>query len=153
MCPGITFRSKNILHCMIVILFHFFPAFILDIILKPLFGYDNKMMRIAKIIHAGIEANAYFTTREWYFDTSNHDNLSNGLESSPSRHDFNCKANCYDWDTYLRGFMLGVRQFLLKDPMKSLSKAKWKLMCLYLFKNCLKFSLAYFLWSMFIRTN
>lgn len=157
MYPGIAFRPKNLLHRFIVIVYHFLPAFMIDQLLK-LFGSRNNMTGIAKIIDAGIEANAYFTTREWSFDTANQDNLSNQLEASPSRYDFNCDAKCYDWDTYLRGHMLGIRQYLLKDPLGSLPTANRKLFGIYWFRNCCKLAFVYFLWSIshnyiFIRAN
>lgn len=157
MYPGIKFRERNLLHRIIVILFHFFPAFMIDLLLK-VFGSRNNMMQIATIIDTGIEANAFFTTREWFFATANHDNLSNQVEASPSRYEFNCDANCFEWDTYLRGHMLGIRQYLLKDPLESLPTARRKLLGIYWMKNLLKIAFAYFLWSIshnyiFIRTN
>uniref|UniRef100_A0A336M135 Fatty acyl-CoA reductase n=1 Tax=Culicoides sonorensis TaxID=179676 RepID=A0A336M135_CULSO len=146
MYPGFKFRPKNLLHRTIVQLYHFLPIFILGIILK-LLGKSNNMMRIARIIDAGIEANSYFTSREWDYETNNLKDLANKLENSLSRHDFNCDAKCYDWDTYVRGYMLGTRQFLLRDPIETLPSARRRLFCIFLMTNCLKLAFLYLLWN------
>lgn len=37
------------------------------------------------------------------------------------------ESNGFSWDCYVKDFMLGVRKFVLKDDISSLSKAKIKL--------------------------
>lgn len=145
MYPGITFRQKNLLHKIVRLFFHLFPAFVIDLVLKALQSRKH-MMAISKIIDAGIEANAYFTTREWFFDTTNHDNLANLVVTSSSRFDFNCDAKCYKWDTYLKSHMLGIRKHLLKDPLDTLPAAKKKLWSIFIFRSCLQLAFIYFLW-------
>lgn len=146
MYPGISFRHRNLIHRIIRALFHLFPAYVLDLILEAR-GSRGRMMRITKIIDAGIEANAYFTTHEWSFETASYDSLTELVKACPSRYDFNCDAKCYDWSTYLRSHMLGIREHLLKDPLETLAAAKTKLNIIFLVRSCLQLIFIYFLWS------
>jgi len=41
------------------------------------------------------------------------------------------KESGFDWDSYNKDFMLGIRQFVLKDDMSSLPQARTKLNRLY----------------------
>lgn len=56
----------------------------------------------------------YFSTREFKFEEGNADRLWNSLDSTDQEmFPFNMAA--MDWNMYLRSYVLGCRQFLLKE--------------------------------------
>lgn len=69
----------------------------------------------------------YFSMRQWEFQMDN----MNALWASLTPRDqelFNFDMSKMDWDLFLHHYYLGIRQYLLKDPMHTIpaATARWK---------------------------
>ncbi|CAH0549491.1 unnamed protein product [Brassicogethes aeneus] len=90
----------------------------------------NKMLRTGRKFWTAMDKIKYFTTREWNFETKNMEELAKAIKASPDNEKFDIdmtRANGFDWEKYIKKYILGIRVFLLKDELKSLPKAKARL--------------------------
>lgn len=88
------------------------------------------MLRISKKFARAAKAGEFFALNEFNFHTKTVQNLVGAVKSAEDGHNFNVdmsKENGFDWDPYVEGYMLGIRQYVLKDDLSSLPKAKAKL--------------------------
>jgi len=131
--PGFAYRTNRIMHWVIVALFHIAPACFLDVILyctkqKPImYNICKKIMRAAK-------AGEFCSLNEWDFKVNTLKLLKEDIRKADDGAEFNVdigKESGFDWDSYNKDFMLGIRQFVLKDDMSSLPQARTKLNRLY----------------------
>lgn len=68
----------------------------------------------------------FFATREWDFETTNTQKLWSKLSEADKR-EFFFDMKKVDWDSFLKHYFLGVRQYLLNDPPETIPDAlkKW----------------------------
>lgn len=89
------------------------------------------MLRISNKFYQALDAGKFFSTNEWQFDTDNLACLSRAVDNAEDGKEFNIdinkKTSAFDWDQYVKNFMIGVRQYVLKDDMSSLPSARSKL--------------------------
>lgn len=69
---------------------------------------------------------SHFTLREWVFTNNNVRQIWNGLSIS-EKHIFPFDVTEIDWRIFLRDHLLGIRQYLLKDDISTLPKARSRL--------------------------
>lgn len=81
------------------------------------------MVRIQKRISDGLEVLQYFTTREWIFYNDKlikmHDELS-----QKDKEIFRVMLYDIDINEYLKNFILGARQYCMKEDLSTLPKAR-----------------------------
>ncbi|KAL3270557.1 hypothetical protein HHI36_021095 [Cryptolaemus montrouzieri] len=136
--PGFEYRTNRFIHMIYAIMYHTIPAAILDVFLyctrqKPI------MLKISNKFYQALDAGKFFSTNEWNFDTHTLAALSVAVKNAEDGENFGMDINKgttnFDWDPYVKNFMIGVRQYVLKDDMTSLPAAKTKLNRLYWFQK------------------
>lgn len=88
------------------------------------------MLRICKKFAKAAKTGEFFALNEWNFHTTTMQSLVEAVKNSEDSERFNVdisKNNGFDWDTYVKSYMLGIRQYVLKDDLSSLPGAKIKL--------------------------
>jgi len=92
-----------------------------DEVFKKEFGFRcGKIDRFCRTI-------VYFCTREWDFKINNRLQLYDQFMSPEDRRLFNCDFRRLDWDDYCETYALGIRKFLLKEPIETLERARSRL--------------------------
>ncbi|XP_044763017.1 fatty acyl-CoA reductase 1-like [Coccinella septempunctata] len=136
--PGFQYRTNRFIHVLYATLYHTVPAALLDVFLyctrqKPI------MLRISNKFYHALDAGKFFSTNEWDFDTHTFASLSQAVKHAEDGKcfniDINKKTTDFDWESYVKNFMIGVRQYVLKDDMSSLPSARAKLVRLYWFQK------------------
>lgn len=99
----------------------------------------------------------YFASREWDYETTNTQKLWSKLSES-DKQEFFFDMKKLDWEIYLKHYFLGVRQYLLNDPLETIPDAikRWhRLFWLHqsvkLFVALIVFKSIWSFFSMFIR--
>jgi len=131
--PGFTYRTNRIMHWMCHAFLHYMPACLLDIFLyctkhKPI------MLRICRKIARAAKNGEFFALNEWNFHTNTVKSLQEALNNAEDGDNFNIdlsESNGFHWDPYVKTYLLGIRQYILKDDLSSLTRAKAKLNRLY----------------------
>lgn len=88
------------------------------------------MLRISKKFARAAKAGEFFALNEFNFHTATVKNLLSAVKNAEDGEKFNIdmsKENGFEWDPYVENYMLGIRQYVLKDDLSSLPKAKAKL--------------------------
>ncbi|RZF39187.1 hypothetical protein LSTR_LSTR014673 [Laodelphax striatellus] len=127
--PGFTFRTNRIMHFIYEILFHFVPAFVIDIILRAQ-GAKPIMMKIYHRFKSAAKAGEFFSLNEWTFCCDNQKSLSYDMDEY-DRKEFETNVKKVQWDDYVKNYMIGIRKYVLKDSNSTLPSAKQKLKRLY----------------------
>lgn len=109
---------------------HYIPGAIVDFITK-LFGGEPKICRIFKKFDQAAGVLKAFTIKEWQFNYDNRLFLMNELMNDEDRRLFNCDISSLDWKEFISDYVVGVRKFLLKEPMDNLAKARKNLNFVY----------------------
>lgn len=71
----------------------------------------------------------FFRVNEWNFHTSTFRSLINAVKHAPDGNQFDTdfsQENGFQWDLYIKNYMLGIRKFILKDDLSTLPVAKTK---------------------------
>ncbi|XP_020291385.1 putative fatty acyl-CoA reductase CG5065 [Pseudomyrmex gracilis] len=132
--PGGRLTSSKILHWLAVILFHIIPAYFLDSLLL-LTGKKPFLIRVQNRVKTGLELLQYYTMKQWIFRNDNLRDLQQRLCPS-DRDTFFMDTKLFSWNEYVLNYILGVRQYCLKEHPSTLPRAKRVLMYLYL-ADCL----------------
>ena len=79
---------------------------------------------------------SYFCVREWKFSNTNVQGMWSRLDPR-DRQMFYFSMQNFDWQSYFRNYMKGIRVYLLKDDLKTLesSRARWKKL-VYILRRC-----------------
>ncbi|XP_003243174.1 fatty acyl-CoA reductase wat isoform X1 [Acyrthosiphon pisum] len=102
-------------------LLHTLPAYIIDSLAK-LTGRKPQLIDGYKKIHKFIEVIAYFALQSWTF----HDNNTKSLIKKLSKLDqslFKFDMNKLDWNEYFKKHVVGIRLYIVKDPMETVPVA------------------------------
>ncbi|XP_029665011.1 putative fatty acyl-CoA reductase CG5065 isoform X2 [Formica exsecta] len=124
--PGFTFRTNKFIHAIMVIMLHFLPAFIVDLVSRVR-GYKPKMVRMAKRFKRSTKTGEFFAINEWKFSVDNMRELVESVKALGHCNDFNVDIRSLDWDTYLHQYVLGIRKYILKDDLDTLNNARRRL--------------------------
>ncbi|XP_022907146.1 putative fatty acyl-CoA reductase CG5065 [Onthophagus taurus] len=150
--PGFSYRTNRIVHWIYAVLLQRVPACIFDLILyctkrKPI------MYKISKKFERACKTGEFFALHEWNFHTSNIKDLVGAVDSAEDGNRFNIdirRENGFNWDPYIKDFMLGIRQYVLKDDLSSLPKARVKLNWFYWANRFIQLSAVYFFLKLII---
>lgn len=128
--PGVTVCTSKFIHNLLTITLHFFPAFIMDFVLK-LMGNKPKMLKSAKRLDRTFETAVFFTTHEWKFHRNNMHDLTKKVKALKDSSNFNTDMDNLDWDTYLHDYVLGIRKFILNENLEAANTSRNRLLILY----------------------
>lgn len=120
--PGGRCHYSFILHRLCVMLEHTLPAHILDILAR-LKGSRPVMVRMQTKLRKATTCLEYFSTNQWNFRDDNVRRLGEQL-SPEDREIFLFDVKQIDWTSYLEHYILGIRQFILKESPDTLPAAR-----------------------------
>lgn len=129
--PGGSFTKNRLLDNFYKITLHYIPGYLIDFLTRISGGKPILVKIYGKFDQAANVLEA-FTTKQWVFSTDNINFLNEELLSEHDKKLFNFSIEDLDWKNYMRGYILGVREFLLKEPMKNIEQARRNLKITYL---------------------
>ncbi|XP_026821812.1 putative fatty acyl-CoA reductase CG5065 [Rhopalosiphum maidis] len=127
--PGFSFRTNRMVHRLCEILFHFVPAFVLDIVLR-LTGSKPMMLKIYRRFKMAARTGEFFALHQWDFISKNIQELNKDI-SFVDRRMFPVDITQVVWDTYVKDYVFGIRNYVLKDPPSTIPQALSKLQRFY----------------------
>ncbi|XP_068621818.1 putative fatty acyl-CoA reductase CG8306 [Battus philenor] len=122
--PHLEFVSSLWLFRISAIFIHFFPAFLLDLMLR-LTGGKPILIRLHKNVWSSLNRLEPFIFNEWRFHNPNTRELSKTLNKTDSEL-FSIDISGIDWIEYFDIMHLGVRRFLNKEKVSTLPAARSK---------------------------
>ncbi|XP_035741473.1 fatty acyl-CoA reductase wat-like isoform X2 [Vespa mandarinia] len=105
---------------------HILPAIIIDTI-SLCIGKKPRLFKIYKKIDTMSNIVNYFTSTKLNFTNKRWNELLSKL-TTEDRKFFSCDIKNLIWDTYFESYVLGIRMYILKDPIETLPQAriKWR---------------------------
>lgn len=85
------------------------------------------MFEIAKKFKKACKNGEFFALHEWKFQCDNLVALNKAISSENESENFCVDVTQINWDDYVKNYLMGLRQFVLKDDPKSLEGARRKL--------------------------
>ncbi|CAB3257568.1 unnamed protein product [Arctia plantaginis] len=150
--PGGSIKSYKFTHQIDTFFTQTLPAYLVDALLF-LLGKKTFMVKLQKRIQNGISVIQYYTTKEWNFKNSNY----KGLRQRVTKEDdvlFFTDLSVIEPDTYLKNYVLGIREFVCKEDPSTLPRAKKLHMIRYFADRILKFVfLCLFAWFLYSNSS
>lgn len=114
------------LHQFLVVVLHFLPALIMDT-MSTVTGQKSrvKLFKIYQKMEKLSTTLSYFMNNEWKFVNDQVEDLRRRMHDEDRRMFFFDVANI-NWKSYFEDYLLGIRVYLLKDPIESLPRAMAK---------------------------
>ncbi|XP_015602378.1 putative fatty acyl-CoA reductase CG5065 [Cephus cinctus] len=135
--PGGCCRSSTILNQLCITFQHKLPAHILDLLAR-IRGTRPIMVRVQEKLEKAAQCLEYFSTQQWNFMDDNVRRL--GEELSPEdRQTFMFDVKQIDWPSYLEHYIVGIRQFILKESPDTLPAARSHITKLYWLHRAVQF--------------
>ncbi|KAL2734726.1 fatty acyl-CoA reductase wat-like isoform X2 [Vespula maculifrons] len=128
------------IHLFYTCFLHLLPAFIIDMIALCMIK-QPRLLKIYNKIYKTSNILCYFTTTEWDFTNKRWNELTRKL-TTEDRELFFCDMKDLVWDSYFQTYFLGIRIFILKDPILTLPEAHIKWRRLYWMHQALKLIIA-----------
>ena len=128
--PGGSFTSSKLKDNFLRLIMHYIPAYIVDLCTR-LAGGKPILVKIFRKFDQAAAVLRAFTSRQWKFEYENGATLYTELMNDEDRRLFNCDIKQLDWSDFCRSYVLGVRKFLLKEPMSNLAQARRNLTVTY----------------------
>ncbi|XP_046837370.1 fatty acyl-CoA reductase wat-like [Vespa crabro] len=130
----------RLIYLIYVYFLHLLPAFIIDAIALCV-GKQPRLLGMYKKIHQMSDVFGYFCTNEWTYTNERWNELMKKL--TPADRDlFLCDMNDIVWDIYFATYVVGIRKYILKDPIETLPQARIKWRRLYWAHQGFKLSIA-----------
>ncbi|CAD6207886.1 GSCOCG00003144001-RA-CDS [Cotesia congregata] len=127
--PGGSCQKYSYLNKIFITFQHILPAHFLDLIAR-LRGTKPIMLRVQAKLTKAATCLEYFTTQQWNFKDDNVRRLNQQL-SPEDRNTFMFDVRQIDWPSYLENYIIGIRQFILKESPETLPAARSHIMRLY----------------------
>ncbi|XP_054161213.1 putative fatty acyl-CoA reductase CG5065 [Oppia nitens] len=127
--PSLHLKESQFMNKMCELFDHIIPAHLFDG-LMALFGRKRIMVRIYERLHRSVRALEWFTTHEWNFTNNNILMLIDQLKGI-DRQIFHFDVRAVNWSTYWGDYVLGTRQYILKEDNSTLPEARHNLNKLY----------------------
>ncbi|KAK5638478.1 hypothetical protein RI129_012773 [Pyrocoelia pectoralis] len=131
--PKFTARTNRTTHALAHFFQHLVPAYMQDIILyltnrKPI------MVKTCKIAAEAARSGDFATITQYKFKADNFKKLIDTVNKADDGKTFQIdfrNGNGFEWDQYLKNYLLGIRKFILKDELESLDYSRVRLNRLY----------------------
>lgn len=85
------------------------------------------MVKIHDKMQKAVKCLEYFTTHEWIFHNENIVNLYSKLNNE-DKNLFNFNIKTVKWENYIEQYILGTKQYILKEDLSSIPDAKQHLL-------------------------
>ncbi|XP_049883836.1 putative fatty acyl-CoA reductase CG8306 [Pectinophora gossypiella] len=122
--PHLKFVPSLLLFRISAIFVHFFPAILLDMLLR-LTGGRPILFRLHKNVWSSLGRLERFIFAEWKFHNPNTVELARKLNQT-DRELFNIDISTLHWEEYFTKLLLGVRRYLNREEEKTLPAARSK---------------------------
>lgn len=109
---------------------HYLPAYILDFVTRIGRGKPI-LVKIFRKFDQAASVLETFTMGQWTFANDNRLTLINDLMGKKDKELFDCDLKSLDWQEFCKGYVLGSRRFLLKEPIENLEVARRNLSYVY----------------------
>nr|KAG5699145.1 hypothetical protein BaRGS_014444 [Batillaria attramentaria] len=147
--PNPRFTLSGIRKTMSVIFDHIIPAYLMDAYLR-LVGRRPMFVRIQDRLWKAVSTLEFFTTRQWNFHNDNVLMLLNKM-STEDKKTFSFDPRTIDWSQYMENYCLGAKQFVLKEEVSELPKARIALQRLQRIQLVLKVVAGVLLWRYLVK--
>ncbi|XP_052868592.1 putative fatty acyl-CoA reductase CG5065 [Anopheles cruzii] len=137
--PDGSIKSNYFYHLLCVIFFHYLPAYLIDFLLV-LLRRKPFLVKVQKRISAGLTILQYYTTKQWIFRCNNIKAMYERM-SEEDRKRFYFDVAEINFESYLHDFILGARQYILKEGPETLPKARKLLRKLYIMDKIVQIAL------------
>jgi fatty acyl-CoA reductase len=127
--PGGIATNNYLIYTIWAILFQYIPAVLIDVLLM-LFKKKTFMINIQKRIYTTARTLRPFITKQWKFKTDNFINLYRELDKE-DRDIFYFDVKVINWRPYAKDYLLGIKQYILKEKLEQLPEARSNLKMLY----------------------
>lgn len=122
--PGGQFMNSRLKTQFYWIFTNWIPALLVDLCMR-LVGKKPFLFKINKKMKNAMKALEFFATREWTWQDENMVQLWNEMKGVDQElYNFNIQS--IDWKEYLKSYVLGARQFVLKEDPKTLTRCRKK---------------------------
>lgn len=123
--PNGEITTSKTKHQINVALFHWLPAYVIDFLMLCL-GQKRFMVHVQNKISQGLEVLQFFTMRNWLFASQKFKDLNKTLSKDEYKMFFiDTEAVPKEFEEeYLRNCMLGGRQYILKEPISTIPRAR-----------------------------
>ncbi|KAK0166940.1 hypothetical protein PV327_004406 [Microctonus hyperodae] len=135
--PGGSCQKYSIMNNLFITFQHVLPAHILDFVAR-LRGTKPIMVRVQAKLSKAARCLEYFTTQQWNFSDDNVRKLGEQLNAE-DRQIFMFDVKQIDWPSYLENYILGIRQFILKESPETLPAARSHITRLYWIQKIMQF--------------
>lgn len=120
--PNGIMTSSKIIHWFCVVFFHMLPAYLLDTLIV-LTGNKPFLVRTQQRLSVGLNLLQYYTTKKWVFRNDRKKDLQQRL-CPADKEVFVMDTKTVCWDEYMLLYILGIRQYCLKDDPSTLPRAR-----------------------------
>ncbi|CAO1390836.1 unnamed protein product [Diamesa tonsa] len=149
--PKFSYRTNRFVHWLYEIFLHFLPALVFDLLMRAQ-GVKPIMMKIARRFKMAADTGEFFAMHEWNFETNNLKRLIHvARQTQTDSEDFNCDMSNMNWDAYVEQYMLGIRNYVLKDDLSSMDAARLKIKRLYWSKRIFQFVIMFMIYYFFFQ--
>ncbi|XP_076450257.1 fatty acyl-CoA reductase 1-like [Babylonia areolata] len=128
---------------------HLLPAYIMDGYLR-LIGKKPMFVKIQDRLWKAVGTLEFFTSRQWNFRNDNVFMLLSKM-SYEDKKTFPFDPRSIDWARYMENYCLGAKQFVLKEEISELPKARISLQRLQRIQQVLKVVGAVLLWRLLVK--
>ncbi|KAK0077899.1 hypothetical protein PV325_003323 [Microctonus aethiopoides] len=135
--PGGSCQKYSFMNNLFITFQHILPAHILDFVAR-LRGTKPIMVRVQAKLSKAATCLEYFTTQQWNFSDDNVRKLGEQL-TAEDRQIFMFDVKQIDWPSYLENYILGIRQFILKESPETLPAARSHITRLYWIQKIMQF--------------
>jgi len=122
--PNFQFESNELAYYYWRYVSHRIPAVIADT-LAILIGSKPRICKLYDRLEKAVLTLRFFTTNGWQWTPDNLLMLSEAIPEE-EKEDFNFDMTSIKWDEYLEVVVLGIKQYLIKDRLEDLEKARWQ---------------------------
>lgn len=128
--PGGSFTHLKYLDNLKKFFLHYIPAYTIDLLTR-IKGGKPMLVKVYQKLDQASKVLAAFTMNQWTFEDTNRRFLMNQLMSDKDRALFDFDISELDWLEFFKGYVMGVRSFLLKEPASNLEQARRNLSYVY----------------------
>lgn len=120
--PNLHFTTYRSINNVAVIFKHWIPAYCIDVLAR-IMGKKPIMVKVASKLSRATDCLEYFTTHEWDFYNDNVQALWKTL-SDADQISFNFSLQSIHWPLYMKHYIAGSKQFVLKEEASTLPAAQ-----------------------------
>jgi len=145
--PEGSFKRSVKINRIYEMILHEFPARVTDIVVG-MFGRKPFAVRLCNKMQRGMRSLEYFTTHQWTWENSNTETLEECM-TPEDRDIFFFNLDSLDWYSFILYYVLGTREYVLKQDPSTIPACKRKLKFLYICDRIIKFIFLYLLFKFF----